>query len=143
MPRGSMYGGKFFESIGAYPVYPGLKNYEKSLKNHFDAIKHGRSVGIFPMGKIHTIDNISQARGGVSYLAYKTGLPIIPMKIDCVADSKLIDYLKFNRRMTIIFGEPLYTNDIFGKSSNLKSMKSHYACEKAAVVIMKKITQLK
>lgn len=142
MPRGSIYGGKFFELMGAYPVYPGLKNYERSLQHHLDAIKHGRSIGIFPMGKRHDLADISQARGGVSYLAYKTGLPVIPMRIDGVSNLKLGDYLKFKCRMTVTFGEPLYIKDIFGKNTKAKTMESHSACEKAAVVIMKKITEL-
>ncbi len=142
MPRGSIYGGKFFEMMGAYPVYPGLKNYEKSLQHHLEAIKHGRSVCIFPVGKRHTMTEIHQARGGVSYLAYKSGLPIIPMRIDGVRDLKLSDCLKFKCRMTVTFGKPLYAEDIFGKNASPKTMESHGACEKAAVLIMKKIAKL-
>jgi 1-acyl-sn-glycerol-3-phosphate acyltransferase len=142
MPRGSMYGGKFFELMGAYPVYPGLKDYEKSLQHHLDAAKHGRSVGIFPMGKRHGLADISQARGGVSYLAYKTGLPIIPMRIDGISSLRLIDCLKFKYRMTVTFGKPLFASDIFGKKLTAKNMESHNACEKAAVVIMKRIIEL-
>jgi 1-acyl-sn-glycerol-3-phosphate acyltransferase len=142
MPRGSIYGGKFFEWMGAYPVYPGLKDYEKSLQHHLDAIHHGRSIGIFPMGKRHSLADISQARGGVSYLAYKTGLPIIPMRIDGVSSLRLIDCLKFKYRMTVTLGRPLYAEDIFDNNLNSKNIEHHAVCEKAAVVVMEKITQL-
>lgn len=142
MPRGSLYGGKFFELMGAYPVYPGLKNYEKSLQNQLEAVKRGLSVGIFPIGRRHSMSEISQARGGVSYLAYKTGLPVIPVRIDGVNDLKLVDCLKLKSRMTVTFGKPLYAKDIFGKNVKPKTMESHKACEKAAIAIMKKIARL-
>lgn len=142
MPRGSLYGGKFFEMMGAYPVYPGLKNYERSLQHQLEAIKRGLSVGIFPIGRRHGMAEISQARGGVSYLAHKTGLPIIPMRIDGVAKLKLSDCLTFKVRMTITFGKPLYAKDIFDKNIKPKDREHHDACEKAAVVLMKKIAKL-
>lgn len=139
LPRGFMYGGKFFELMGAYPVYPGLGDYDKSLQHHIDAINHGRSVGIFPVGRRHTMNEIGKARGGASYLAYTTGLPILPMRIDGVGrDMKWQDYLTFKRRMTITYGKPLYAKDIFGKADK----PTHSVCEKAAVRLMREIAKL-
>lgn len=142
IPRGSLYGGKFFKMMGAYPVYPGLNNYEKSLQHQLEAIMRGFSVGIFPVGRRHSMTEISQARGGVSYLARKTGLPIIPMRIDGVANLKVGDCLTFKNKMTITFGKPLYAKDIFKENFKPKDRGRHEACEKAAVVLMKKIAKL-
>ncbi len=143
MPRGFLFGGKFFEMMGAYPVYPGLNNYERSLKHHIDAINVGRSVAIFPVGKRHTMAEISDARGGVSYLAHKTGLPVLPMRIDGVGGSlKLSDYLTFKCRMNVVFGKPIYAKDIFDKNIDPNVMESHQACEKAALAVMNTIKKL-
>jgi len=141
-PRGFLYGGKFFELMGAYPAYSGLNDYDKSLQHHLAAIRRGMSVCIFPVGKKHKLDDYENARGGVSYLALKTGLPIIPTKIEGLGGYKIKDYLRRRTKITISFGEALYANDIFNKSTNSKSTESHKECEKAAVNLMGKIERL-
>ena len=141
-PRGLIYGGKFFELMGAYPAYSGLNDYGKSLRNHLLAIREGKSVCIFPVGKRHEPNDIKNARGGVSFLALETGLPIVPAKIEGLGGYKLKDYLRRKRKIVITFGEPLYANDIFDNSIDKKLLKSHTECEKAAVNLMKKINQL-
>lgn len=141
-PRGFIYGGKFFNLMGAYPAYSGLNDYDKSLQHHLAAINSNMSVCVFPVGKKHRIDDYEKARGGVSYLALKTGLPIIPTKIDGLGGYRIRDYLLRRTKVTISFGEALYANDIFNKSTNSKSTESHVECEKAAIKLMGKIEQL-
>jgi len=141
-PRGFLYGGKFFELMGAYPAYSGLNDYDKSLQHHLTAIRSGMSVCIFPVGKKHKLDDYENARGGVSHLALKTGLPIIPAKIDGLGGYRIKDYLRRRTKITISFGEAIYANDIFNKSTNSKSTESHKECEKAAVKLMGRIERL-
>jgi len=141
-PRGFLYGGKFFELMGAYPAYSGLNDYEKSLRHHLAAIRSGMSVCIFPVGKKHKLEEIKHARGGVSYLALKTGLPIIPAKIEGLGRYKIQDYLRRKSKITITFGEAIYAKDIFNTSGNKEHLISHKECEKAAVRLMNKIEKL-
>jgi 1-acyl-sn-glycerol-3-phosphate acyltransferase len=141
-PRGFLYGGRFFELMGAYPAYSGLNDYEKSLQHHLAAIRSGMSVCIFPVGKKHKIDKNKHARGGVSYLALKTGLPIIPAKIEGLGGYKIKDYLRRKTKITISFGEAVYADDIFINSTDKKLLKSHIECEKASVKLMKKIERM-
>lgn len=141
-PRGFLYGGKFFELMGAYPAYSGLNDYDKSLQHHLAALHNGKSVCIFPVGKKHKLDDCKNARGGVSYLALKTGVPIIPAKIDGLGGYKIKDYLFRKTKITISFGEAVYTTDIFPKSINSSLPISHRACEKAAVKIMERVQRV-
>ena len=141
-PRSFFYGGKFFELMGAYPAYSGLNDYKKSLKHHLAAIDAGNSVCIFPVGKKHKLKEYNNARGGVSYLALKTGLPILPVKIEGLGGYGIKDYLRRKSNITVIFGEPVYFSDIFSESKDKKLLTSHKECQKAAVKLMAIIGRL-
>lgn len=141
--RKTLYGGTFFRIIGGYEVYAGQNNYEKALVNHLQALDKGLSVCIFPVGRWHKISEYSQAKGGVAYLAAKTGKPIIPVRIDGI-DNKTSsrEYLRRKPKLTITFGAPLTAEDIFKAPVAAINEKSQKECEQAAVVVMKKIAQL-
>lgn len=141
--RKIFYGGFFFRIIGGYEAYNGLNNYDRALTNHLKAFEKGLSVCIFPVGRLHSDDAYRQARGGVAYMAAKTGLPIIPVHIQGVnRQTTFKSYLKRKPKLAITFGEPMYAKDIFKapiKSINENSQKE---CEKAAVKVMKRIVSL-
>ena len=78
-----LYGGVIFRLFGSYPVYRGLKDYEKSFVHHIELLGKGRSVCIFPEGAI-TKDaegRPQSPRPGVGYLAQRTGATIVPIAI--------------------------------------------------------------
>lgn len=141
--RKATYGGLFFRIIGGYEAYRGLKDYNMALKNHLDAIKRRRTVCIFPVGKFHNKNDYSQAKGGASFLAKKTGLPIIPILIEWSGRNNNKDNRSSKRRrLKIVFGEPLYAKDIFDNASirTTKDGKNQY--EKASIVLMQQIAKL-
>lgn len=141
--RKTFYGGNFFRIIGGYEAYSGLHNYEKALTNHLQAIEKGLSVCIFPVGRMHDADAHKDARGGVTYMAAKTGVPIIPVHIQGVnRRTTLGDYLRRKPKLTITFGKPIYAQDIFDAPIETINHKSKDACEKAAVKVMQKIAKL-
>ncbi len=141
--RKIFYGGFFFNIIGGYEAHSGLNNYQKALANHLKAIKKGFSVCIFPVGRIHNDGDYLEARGGVAYLAAKTGLPIIPMHIKGInRQTSFKDYLKRRPKLTITFGEPIFAQDIFNEPSSSITKSSQRACETAARRVMKKIVKL-
>lgn len=141
--RKLFYGGFFFRMIGGYEVHGGRKNYEEALANHLAAIRDGLSVCIFPVGRLHDLDDYDRARGGVAYMAAKTGLPIVPVSIRGV-DRKTtsLDYLMRKPRLSITFGKPLYAEDIFDTSVHTITETSQLQCERAAVALMRKIAAL-
>lgn len=137
--RGRIYGGLFFKLMAALPAYTGLNDYGKALKHHVEALKHGRNVCIFPMGKKHLDKDIHQVKGGVSYLAATSGLPIVPVRITGIEYMKGGEFWKRKRKLQVTFGEPVYFNELSGEDNQNPDEDK---CEKAAVSLMEKIAAL-
>ena len=136
-----IYGGKLFKTFGAYPVHVGLRNYEQALKTHHKILEDKGSVCIFPEGKKNLGDKTIKAKGGVSFLAHKSQLPIIPVLIQ---DAHLLttnDFICRKRKIKVTFGKPLYIKDIFkNKEIILNDSQNDY--EIIASIIMEKIIHL-
>ena len=142
--RRFLYGGFFFRMIGGYEAYRGLNNYKKALRNHLQAIDEGKTVCIFPVGRRHGVSKIGEARGGASFLAKETGLPIIPIHIQGISRTTTVkDYLLCKPKLKITFGKPLYAEDIFNKTSKQIADASRSEFEKASVALMQEIVDLK
>ena len=109
--RRHIYGGTFFKLFGAQPIYGGFKDYEKSLVNHVQLLKDGKSILIFPEGRITSDGSIQSAHGGVAYLAAHSTCHIIPVAISGAYRMSLSDF--FCRRRTIIirFGQPIHRDE--------------------------------
>ena len=141
--RRHFYGGKFFEPIGGYPAYAGADDYGEALRNHLAALAAGRSVCIFPVGSLHGIRQIAEARGGVSYLAKKTNLPIVPFRIKGLRrETRFIDFLLRRSRLSISFGEPVRAEDIFSPPLEEEDESDRKKFEKASVELMRKVARL-
>lgn len=140
--RSFIYGGTFFRMMGAYQAYVGLKNYEQALRHHLDAIQKGNNICIFPMGKIYPLDEPAKAKGGVSFLAQKTQLPIIPVLIQGIEQFTFADFFSGKRKLTVTFGSPLYAKDIFLDTYNAVTNDKRNEYEEAAAVLMEKIALL-
>ncbi len=80
--RKYLYGGTFFKMLGAYPAYLGMRDYQASLVNHIELLEYGKSLCIFPEGKI-SVNTLkpSEAKGGIGFLAEYTMTDIIPVKL--------------------------------------------------------------
>ena len=137
--RGKIYGGFFFKLMAALQVYTGINDYEKALKHHAQALKCGRNVCIFPMGKKHLDEDIHQAKGGVSYLSATSGLPIVPVRITGIEYMKDGDFLRRRRKLQVTFGEHVHFNELSGEDDPNPGKD---LCEKTAVSLMKKIVAL-
>lgn len=137
--RGKIYGGLFFKLMAALQVYTGLNDYRKALKHHIDALECGKNVCIFPMGKKHLDEDIHQAKGGVTYLAATSGLPIVPIRITGIEYMKDGEFWKRRRKLQVTFGEPVYFSELSEVNSTHPNKES---CEQAAVLLMEKIVAL-
>ena len=105
--RKHFYGGTFFKAWGSYPVHIGLHNYEKSLDHHINILRDRGSLCIFPEGRTTPDGNIQQAKGGVAYLAYKTGAVIMPVRIGGVFRLRAKDFFFRHIRLSITYGKPM------------------------------------
>lgn len=141
--RRHLYGGRFFEILGGYPAYAGTGDYAKALQHHLAAIAAGRSVCIFPVGRLHRVDQIFQARGGAAYLAKKTGRPIVPFKIaGNYWPGSLAGFFRRRPRLGITFGQPIRVEDIFDSPLEEVSETDQAKFEKASVKLMQIIVRL-
>lgn len=129
-----MYGGTFFRMIGAYRAHAGMNNYEKALEDHIDALNSGKTVCIFPIGRIHQLGETKLAKAGASFLAQKTQLPLVPVLIQSRSDKRT--------KTKVIFGKPVSFIDIFPPGTDIGSVSSRKHFEKASVALMGKIARL-
>lgn len=109
-----IYGGTFFKAWGAYPVFGGYGDYEIALHHHLSIVNAGHNVCIFPQGGRKSEIDPHDAHGGVAYLAYHTGAPVIPMATTGNSFMPAEEFFSFKRHIKTKFGAPMYTNDIFG-----------------------------
>jgi 1-acyl-sn-glycerol-3-phosphate acyltransferase len=105
--RAHIYGGKFFNVWGAYPVYSGHRDYAFALSNHVQILQDGGSLCIFPEGYLSRDGNIGKAHGGVGYLSHRTGIPIVPVTISGVFKSNTKGFLRQKYQFKLNFGKPI------------------------------------
>lgn len=140
--RHFVYGGRFFRLMGAYPAYVGLKNYEQALRHHLRLIHEKKDIVIFPMGKIALRGEPAEAKGGATFLARQTKLPIVPVLIQGIEHISISDFLLRKRKLTITFGKPLNVEDVFQDIDNSVIEDERNDYEKATSVLMEKVAQL-
>lgn len=140
--RRLVYGGTFFRMMGAYQARVGLKNYKESLRHHLEVVRKGSNVCIFPTGRIYLPGETAKAKGGVSFLARETALPIMPIRIQGIERATFRDFVMRKRKLTVVFGTPLDSRGIFcnHEQVTLNNERNEYA--DAAETLMRKIAQL-
>lgn len=137
--RKHFYGGWFFKIWGAHQVYSGLKDYEKSLKNHIELLKAGKNIMVFPEGRITRDGMLQPARGGVGYLVEKTKCLVVPVAISGAFKMTLSDFIYRRRRVVLSFGNPISQDELniilksnFGTDDNAYRSMAEYILKKVA-----------
>ena len=123
--RRHFYGGTFFKAWGAYPVFAGLHDYERSLQQHIAIVKAGGSICVFPEGHITRDGNIQPAKGGVAYMAYVTKTPIIPVQLNGAYHMSLVDFLLRRRKLSVSYGALMYVADRFNTVPSAEDFKTY------------------
>lgn len=135
--RKHFYGGVFFKMLGAYPVKVGLHDYELSTKRHVQILNDGGNLCVFPEGRVTPDGMLQPAKGGVAYLAHKTGLPIVPVYLGGAFKLSPIRFFLGRGRLSISFGEPIHIAGQEGQSLSVEDYKTY------ARMVMEKIAALK
>lgn len=110
--------GWLIRKLGAFPVKRG-GNDLVAMKTAMKALTDGRRLLVFPEGTRVAHQGDTEAKGGVTVMATRTGTPMIP--IYCGGKHKLF------RRTTVVFGEP-YCPVIAGRRPTPE--ENHQAAEK-------------
>lgn len=97
----------FFNLWSAIPV-PEAGPSSAALKAALGALAEGRSVAIFPEGRISTDGRVQSGRGGVGFLARKAGVSVIPVAV-LGSFTFLPKSARWPRRTTLVvrYGEPV------------------------------------
>ena len=89
--------GWLLRHLGVFPVNRGASDLT-AVKTALKCLQEGYKLMIFPEGTRVDREGDTSAKGGVSLLATRAGVPIVP--VNCGGKRK------FLRRNTIVFGEP-------------------------------------
>lgn len=125
-----IYGGEFFRLWGAYPVREGLKNYGLALNMHIAILNLGKSLLIFPEGGIPANKKIGPAHGGIAFLSKESGAPIVPIAVRGVREMSVKDFFVRRKKITLIFGKPIYPAELFAGKMELAPEEYKIAAQK-------------
>ncbi len=123
--RRHFYGGNFFKAWGAYQVIIGLHDYEKALANQLQIIRDGGTLCIFPEGKTTPNGKMQSIKGGVAYLSYTTGVPIVPVRLEGTFRFSLNNFLRRRIKLKVIFGEPIHAPNLDKENISVSVFKEH------------------
>lgn len=117
---------------GAYPVYPGMGDLGKSLRNTMKILKDDQAVLVFPTGKKCINCQPKDVRPGIAYLNKELSPKIVPVYIEGTYKVGLFDFFLRKREVVIKYGKPFeYKN------------KSDKDLRENAIDIMQKVWDMK
>jgi 1-acyl-sn-glycerol-3-phosphate acyltransferase len=105
--RKHLFGGTFIKMWGGYGVRAGLHDYARSLEEHLVIAKAGGSFCFFPEGGITDDGKLRPGKGGIGFMAHRSGLPVVPVALKGAFGMSLLDFFMRRRKLTIVFGKPI------------------------------------
>ncbi len=125
--------GKLFTALGTFPVTRGSADLE-ALKRCIAVLERGDPLVLFPEGTRHHGRIIEPLFDGAAFVAYKTGVPIIPVGI---AGSEEIwppgTKLPRPRKCVVVVGDAIYPKDLNGSRAS-REMVSEFTLELQAAL---------
>jgi 1-acyl-sn-glycerol-3-phosphate acyltransferase len=120
--------GVFLTALGSFPVTRGSADLE-ALKRCIAVLERGDPLVLFPEGTRHKGRIIEPLFDGAAFIAYKTGVPIIPVGI---AGSEEIwppgTKLPRPRKCVAVVGDPIYPKNLNGARAT-REMMSDFTVE--------------
>ncbi len=98
-------GAHFVRAYGAFPVRRGELDRE-ALRRALEVLKKGQVVGMFPEGKRSLNNRIQPMQPGTSFVAVRSGAPILPVGISGSEQIKGIGFILRRPRITVTIGQP-------------------------------------
>jgi 1-acyl-sn-glycerol-3-phosphate acyltransferase len=130
--------GSFTRALGGFPALKGA-GLEKSSQLPFRVLRKNYNLLIFPEGgRWKFKGRPKKARRGVAYIASKTNIPIIPIRITGHRPFWSIKRaLANNPKLRVSIGKPFYLHEIYPRSP-----KSKKELAQAAEIIMAQVKHL-
>lgn len=98
--------GALITKLGAFPIERG-KSDIGAIKGAFEILKSGNVLLMFPQGKRYRDGSQGKPRTGVTVIAHKMQVPIIPVYIDG-------DY-KFRHKLTVKYGKAITFEEYYNQ----------------------------
>ncbi len=115
--RRYIYKELFFEVLGGYPTYSGFHNYELSLENHIELLTQNKTVCIFPEGKCTLDGSVSQAHGGLAFLAFRTRATVVPLAIDTFYNISWLEFIFRKRKIVVTVLPPILSSELISSQN--------------------------
>ena len=64
-------------------------------------------------------------KGGVAYLSYTTGVPIVPVRLEGTFRFSLNNFLRRRIKLKVIFGEPIHAPNLDKENISVSVFKEH------------------
>ncbi|MBP3284744.1 MAG: 1-acyl-sn-glycerol-3-phosphate acyltransferase [Clostridia bacterium] len=105
----------FWKTVKAFPVGRG-KNDIGAIKTAIKLLRSGNAVCMFPEGTRNKEGEMLPFKTGVTMIAHSAKVPVIPVGI--VSD------LKFRSKFTIVYGEPIYFDELYDKKLTKEELEA-------------------
>lgn len=122
----------FWKHVKAFPVGRG-KNDIGAIKTAIKLLRGGTAVCMFPEGTRNKTKELLPFKTGVAMIAHSAKVPVVPVGI--VSD------LKFRSKFTIVYGEPIYFDELYGKKLTKEDLDT--ATEKIQEAVRKAVASVK
>lgn len=106
----------FLTGLKAFPIARGKKDF-MAVKRAVTLAENGNAVCMFPEGTRKKDDSRLKFKPGAVMIAHEARVPIIPVGV--VAENNY----KFRSKVHIVYGEPIYYYDYYGKPLAREDMR--------------------
>jgi 1-acyl-sn-glycerol-3-phosphate acyltransferase len=108
--------GLLLNGVGQIPISRDSAD-RVAITQALGVLADGGAVGVFPEGTRLAGGNFEQVRGGLTYLALRSGAPVVPVAVFGTGSrgSSLLSLPRLRGRIDVVFGEPFQAGDGSGR----------------------------
>jgi 1-acyl-sn-glycerol-3-phosphate acyltransferase len=92
--------GKLMDYYGIIWLHRGRPD-KRAMRAALDGLAEGRVIGIAPEGRYSLTGALEEGTGGAAFLAYKSGVPVLPIAITGTENEKVYGNMKKLRRTAV------------------------------------------
>ena len=96
---------------------------------------------MFPKGK-EKKGIVKKTKGGIGYLSYATGVPVVPVKMTGLTDMSFFSVWSGRHKVIITFGKPIYKEDLFPAGNTPTITNESNPFVDAAEIIMDRLDKI-